>query len=66
MIVEFLPAYSPDYSLIGLMWSKVKALLRKAEARTDETLLLAIREALACVTIENATHSLVHCGYGFI
>jgi len=30
----FLPAYSPDLNPIEMMWSKVKALLRKAEART--------------------------------
>jgi transposase len=30
--VRFLPAYSPDLNPIELMWSKVKALLRKAEA----------------------------------
>lgn len=66
VMVRFLPAYSPDYNPIELMWSKVKALLRKAEARTEETLLLAIREALACVTGKDATHWLAHCGYGFI
>jgi transposase len=30
---RFLPAYSPDLNPIELMWSKVKALLRAAEAR---------------------------------
>jgi transposase len=30
----FLPAYSPDLNPIEKMWSKVKALLRSAEART--------------------------------
>jgi len=30
--VRFLPAYSPDYNPIELMWSKVKALMRKAQA----------------------------------
>ena len=36
--VEFLPAYSPDFNPIELMWSKVKNLLRGAEARTPEDL----------------------------
>jgi len=66
VMVRFLPAYSPDYNPIELMWSKVKALLRKAEARTNETLLLAIKDALACVTRKDATHWLAHCGYRFI
>jgi hypothetical protein len=48
------------------MWSKVKALLRKAEARTPEALLLAIGDALSRVTRKDATHWFAHCGYGFI
>lgn len=64
--VRFLPAYSPDLNPIELMWSKVKALLRKAEARTNEALLLAIGHALSQVTQKDATHWFAHCGYGFI
>jgi transposase len=64
--VRFLPAYSPDFNPIELMWSKVKALLRKAEARTNEALLLAIGDALSMVTQKDATHWFAHCGYGFI
>ena len=64
--VRFLPAYSPDYNPIEMMWSKVKALLRKAEARDGETLLQAIGNALARVTEKDATHWFAHCGYNFI
>jgi transposase len=64
--VRFLPAYSPDYNPIELMWSKVKALLRKAEARSNETLLHAIGEALSRVTQKDATNWFAHCGYSFI
>jgi transposase len=64
--VRFLPAYSPDLNPIELMWSKVKALLRKAEARTNEALLLAIGDALSMVTQKDATHWFAHCGYSFI
>jgi transposase len=66
VIVRFLPAYSPDYNPIELMWSKVKSILRKIEARTNEALLLAIGTALSEVTAKDATHWLAHCGYGFI
>ena len=66
VMVRFLPAYSPDYNPIELMWSKVKSILRKIEARTNEALLLAIGEALSAVTAKDATHWLAHCGYGFI
>jgi len=64
--VRFLPAYSPDYNPIELMWSKVKALLRKAGARTPMALLSAIGDALQQVTSKDATHWFSHCGYGFI
>lgn len=64
--VRFLPAYSPDYNPIEMMWSKVKSLLRKAEARNQETLLLAIGDALDQVTQKDATHWFAHCGYNFI
>ena len=36
--VRFLPACSPDLYPIEKMWSKIKALLRSAEARTPEQL----------------------------
>lgn len=64
--VRFLPAYSPDYNPIELMWSKVKTLLRKAEARTPSALLAAIGNALSPVTGKDTTHWFAHCGYGFI
>jgi hypothetical protein len=48
------------------MWSKVKSILRKIEARTNEALLLAIGTALSEVTAKDSTHWFAHCGYGFI
>ena len=64
--VRFLPAYSPDYNPIELMWSKVKSILRKIEARTNDALLLAIGAALSQVTAKDAANWLAHCGDGFI
>lgn len=64
--VRFLPAYSPDLNPIELMWSKVKALLRKAQARNHADLLAAIASALAAVTPQDALGWFVHCGYSFI
>lgn len=60
---RFLPAYSPDLNPIEMMWSKVKAFLRAAEARTEEDLLKAIAQALATVTAEDAQGWFAHCGY---
>jgi transposase len=61
--VLFLPPYSPDLNPIENMWSKVKALLRKAAARTFEALLAAIKDALAAVTSADCRGFFRHCGY---
>jgi transposase len=63
---RFLPAYSPDLNPIEMMWSKVKALLRAAEARSHTTLLQAIAHALAKVTADDATNWFSHYGYSFL
>jgi len=61
--VWYLPPYSPDYNPIEKIWAKVKALLRKAAARTTAALGEAIAEALRAVTAEDCQHSFNHCGY---
>ena len=62
----FLPAYSPDFNPIEKMWSKVKAHLRAAEARTLEALNHAIAAALTNVTANDARGWFASCGYSFI
>jgi transposase len=64
--VRFLPAYSPDLNPIEMMWSKVKALLRKAQARNHPDLLVAIASALAAITPQDALGWFTACGYNFI
>ena len=64
--VRFLPAYSPDLNPIEPMWSKVKAGLRTAEARTQPSLLEAITASLGTITSQDARNWFVHCGYSFI
>ena len=64
--VVFLPAYSPDLNPIEMMWSKVKAFLRSAEARTHDALIEAIAAALASVTPQDAANWFVACGYSFL
>ena len=64
--VVFLPPYSPDLNPIEKMWSKVKAALRSAAARTPADLVEAIGEALRCVTRQDAVNWFAHCGYSFI
>ena len=64
--VLFLPAYSPDLNPIEKMWSKVKASLRSAQARTQPDLIKAIASALASVTPQDAMNWFASCGYSFI
>ena len=64
--VAFLPAYSPDLNPIEKMWSKVKQWLRGAEARTRETLTVAIADALRRVTRQDAVNWVASCGSSFI
>jgi transposase len=61
--VLFLPPYSPDYSPIEPMWSKVKQWLRSAAARDDEALVAAIGAALRNVTPQDVHSYFEHCGY---
>ena len=63
--VLFLPAYSPDFNPIEMMWSQVKTFLRAAEARTAEQLITAIGQALARITAQDALNWFAHCGYSF-
>jgi transposase len=61
--VWFLPAYSPDLNPIEEAFSKVKAHLRKAAARTREALVQAMGTALSSVTPQDAAGWSSHCGY---
>jgi hypothetical protein len=49
-----------------MMWSKVKTLLRTAEARTAEELQRAIACALSQVRPQDAVGWLAACGYSII
>lgn len=59
----YLPPYSPDLSPIEPCWSKVKAGLRTAKARTRAALDTAIAGALVTVTPSDARGWFQHCGY---
>jgi transposase len=61
--VLFLASYSPDISPIEEAFSKLKALLRRAQARTREALVEAMGRALDAVTPEDARGWFAHCGY---
>jgi len=59
----YLPPYSPQLSPIQLAWSKVKACLRSAAARTYQDLITALAGALRTLTAYDALGRFRHCGY---
>jgi transposase len=61
--VLFLPAYSPDFAPIEEAFSKLKAWLRRLEARTREALEEAIAQALEQITAQDAHGWFWHGGY---
>jgi transposase len=61
--LAFVPSYSPDLNPIEEAFSKIKNILRKLGARTHETLLEAMEEALSKVTPADAAGWFDHCGY---
>ena len=59
----YLPPYSPDFSPIEEAFSKVKGIVRKAQARSREALVEAMGKALDAVTAQDARGFFAHCGY---
>lgn len=61
--VLFLPPYSPDFNPIELMWSKMKAALRKLKVREKELLDNAIAFALNTISPSDIQGWFRHDGY---
>ena len=61
--LRYLPPYSPDFNPIEMVFSKLKALLRAAEARTMPDLWQAIANALKRFTPNECRNYLVAAGY---
>jgi transposase len=59
----YLPSYSPDLNPIEEAFSKLKVILRKAEARSREALIEAMGRALEAITPQDAEGFFRHCGY---
>ncbi len=59
----YLPPYSPDLNPIEEAFAKLKALLRRAGARTFEALIGAMGRALDAITGRDASGFFRHCGY---
>ena len=61
--VVYLPPYSPDFNPIEQAFSKLKASLRGAQARTREALIEAMGRALSTIGARDAWDFFGHCGY---
>lgn len=59
----FLPGYSPDLNPIELAFSKLKQWVRRAEARTRQTLDHAIAAALHTITLQDVIGWFEYAGY---
>lgn len=59
----YLPPYSPDFNPIEMAFSKLKALLRKAAARTVDDLWQVIADALDAFTPAECTNYFAAAGY---
>lgn len=59
----YLPPYSPDFNPIENLWSKLKQFLRKAAARTFDTLCDAIAAGLKTITGTDCLGFFQNSGY---
>src|SRR5215218_5354819 len=64
--VLYLPSYSPDFNPIEQFFAKLKALLRKAAARTQDALWEAIGIMLEVFTPAECQNYIVNSGYEFV
>lgn len=61
--LRYLPAYSPDLNPIEQAFAKLKALLRKAAARTLDALIAAIADALTKFSPRECANYIADSGY---
>lgn len=61
--LKFLPRYSPEFSPIEKAWSKIKSELRKAAARSYDSLVNAVKQALDKTSRKDAEGWFKGCGY---
>ena len=61
--LRYLPPCSPDFNPIENAFSKMKAFLRKADARTVDNLWQAIADALNIFLPRECQNDFTACGY---
>lgn len=62
----FLPAYSPDLNPIEQVFAKLKALLRKARARTFDGISDRLRDLLGAFSPTECANYLINSGYASV
>ena len=62
----FLPKYSPDLNPIEQVFSKLKHMLRRAQARSYDGLMGAIAELLDTYTSQECANYIQNSGYGAV
>ena len=62
--LHYLPPYSPDLNPIEMAFSKLKACLRTAAARTVDALWQSLGDALIRFSAEECRHFFEATGYG--
>lgn len=61
--LAYLPVYCPDLNPIELMWSKIKAYLRKLKRRTVDELRSSVADAFLYVSKNDCIVWFAHVGY---
>ena len=59
----YLPSYSPDLNPIEEAFAKIKDILRRAGARTKDSLMNILSEALSAISVRDARGYFEHAGY---
>ena len=59
----YLPAYSPDYNPIELLFTKIKAFVKALRPLVLPELMQAFADAVLTVTSDDAKNTFVHYGY---
>ena len=63
--LRYLPPYSPDFNPIEMAFSKLKAILRKAAARTIHDLWQVIAKAIDDFTLTECRNYFAAAGYDY-
>ena len=61
--IRYLPAYSPDFNPIELIFSKIKAFIKTIRPQKTPDLIQAFVDSLFTVSPSDVNHAFRHCGY---